>query len=246
MFNFDTPRGRRLAADAEAMKALREQSSIIDFQAHGDPPERYLVTYRGRGFVRRSEVDPVETADVHRVEIRLGIDYPRSRPDLQWLTSIYHPNISAVGAVCLGGYSTNWAPSLGLAELVEMLWDMVRMANYDPKSAYNYAAGRWCETQTLFDMPVDKRSLRDRVGRTVGANVIKLEISGSAKTPATPAPVHAPVVPPPIPIPETHRPPAPAEDIFVIDESSPEPPPPRIRMPAPAPRRQDDDILIIE
>ncbi len=231
MAMFDTPRSRRLAADAEAMKALREQSSILDYQAHGDPPERYLVTFRGRGLVRRSEVDPVETADVHRVEIRLGIDYPRSRPDLQWLTGIYHPNISGVGAVCLGGYSTNWAPSLGLAELVEMLWDMARMANFDPKSAYNYSAGRWSETQTVFDLPVDKRSLRDRVGRTVGANVIKLEINAPAK----PAPVPAAT---PILAPSTPTPLKPAEDIFVIDDASPEPPRP--------PRPKDDDILIIE
>ena len=235
MTYFDTPRSRRLSADAEAMKALREQSSIMDFQAHGEPPERYLVTFRGRGLFRKSEVDPVETADVHRVEIRLGIDYPRSRPDLQWLTSIYHPNISGVGSVCLGGYSTNWAPSLGLAELVEMLWDMARMANYDPKSAYNYAAGRWCETQTLYDMPVDKRSLRDRVGRTVGANVIKLEINApvkaSAPRPADPVPLPAalPVAPPPA---------RPAEDIFIIDDASPEPYRPS--------RPKDDDILIIE
>ena len=233
MTYFDTPRGRRLVADAEALKALREQSSILDFQAHGDPPERYLVTFRGRGLARRSEVDPVETADVHRVEIRLGIDYPRSRPDLQWLTGIYHPNISGVGAVCLGGYSTNWAPSLGLAELVEMLWDMVRMANYDPKSAYNYAAGRWCETQTLFDLPVDKRSLRDRVGRTVGSNVIKLEINAPAKP--APAPAAIPIFSAPMPIPP---PPAPVEDILIIDDVAPEPSRP--------PRPKDDDILIIE
>jgi len=233
MTYFDTPRGRRLVADAEALKALREQSSILDFQAHGDPPERYLVTFRGRGLARRSEVDPVETADVHRVEIRLGIDYPRSRPDLQWLTGIYHPNISGVGAVCLGGYSTNWAPSLGLAELVEMLWDMVRMANYDPKSAYNYAAGRWCETQTLFDLPVDKRSLRDRVGRTVGSNVIKLEINAPAK--AAPNPAALPIFSAPAPIPP---PPAPVEDILIIDDVTPEPSRP--------PRPKDDDILIIE
>ena len=252
MTMFDTPRSRRLAADAEAMKALREQSSILDYQAHGEPPERYLVTFRGRGLVRKSEVDPVETADVHRVEIRLGIDYPRSRPDLQWLTGIYHPNISGVGAVCLGGYSTSWAPSLGLAELVEMLWDMARMANYDPKSAYNYAAGRWCETQTLYDLPIDRRSLRDRVGRTVGANVIKLEINApkakAAPAPASmPAPAMAPM-PPPLYTPPPAPPPA--EDVFVIDDASPEPPPSRSappRAPAPRPSRPaDDDILIIE
>src|SRR5688572_30593800 len=236
MFNFDTPRGRRLAADAEAMKALREQSSIIDFQAHGDPPERYLVTYRGRGLVRRSEVDPVETADVHRVEIRLGIDYPRSRPDLQWLTSIYHPNISAVGAVCLGGYSTNWAPSLGLAELVEMLWDMVRMANYDPKSAYNYAAGRWSETQSQIEFPVDPRPLRDRLAKIAGDNVIQFREAGA---------------PPPREAPAIVRPPE--EDILIIDDSTPSPPvrtSPRPAVPPapprPRPARPDDDVLIIE
>jgi hypothetical protein len=240
------------------MKALREQSSILDYQAHGEPPERYLVTFRGRGLVRKSEVDPVETADVHRVEIRLGIDYPRSRPDLQWLTGIYHPNISGVGAVCLGGYSTSWAPSLGLAELVEMLWDMARMANFDPKSAYNYAAGRWCETQTLYDLPIDRRSLRDRVGRTVGANVIKLEINAPKSKPA-PAPAlkaseESPsgpaMAPMPPPLYTAPPPPAPAEDVFVIDDASPEPPPSRSappRAPAPRPSRPaDDDILIIE
>src|SRR5262245_38691451 len=186
----DTPRSRRLASDAEAMKALREQSSILSYQAIGDPAERYIVTLRGRGLMRRSETEGVELAEVHRVEIRLGIDYPRSRPDLQWLTSIYHPNISAVGAVCLGGYSTNWVPSLGLAELCEMLWDMVRMSNYDPKSAYNYAAGRWCETQTQYDFPLDRRSLRDKLGKTVGNNIIKLDL-GNRPAGATPVPASA-------------------------------------------------------
>jgi len=229
---FDTPRNRRLKADFEALKQLREQSTILDFQAIGDPPERYLITLKGKGLVRRSEYDPVETTDVHRVEIRLGIDYPRSRPDLQWLTGIYHPNISAVGAVCLGGYSTNWTPSLQLSELCEMLWDMVRYANFDPKSAYNYAAGRWCETQTQFEFPVDPRPLRDRVHRIVGDNVIRFSGPGPAPA-ATPVGARG------------------EEDILVIDESTPTPalprPPLRRRSaPPPAVGGGPDDILIIE
>jgi ubiquitin-protein ligase len=226
---FDTPRTRRLRADAEALKALKENSTILDAQAFGDPPERYLVTLKGKGLIRKSESDPVEVAEVHRVEIRLGIDYPRSRPDLQWLTSIYHPNISAVGAVCLGGYSTNWVPSLGLAELCEMLWDMVRYANYDPKSAYNYAAGRWAETQQQFDFPLDPRPLRDRLAKTVGDNVIKL--SDPSKGAVREAP---PIVKPP------------EEDILIIDDSSPPLPSRPAAAPRPRPRRPDDDVLIIE
>lgn len=240
MAMFDTPRTRRLQSDTEAMKALKENSSIVDFQSFGDPPERYLMTFRGKGLMRKTESEGVDVADVHRVEIRLGIDYPRSRPDLQWLTSIYHPNISAVGAVCLGGYSTNWVPSLGLAELCEMLWDMVRMSNYDPKSAYNYSAGRWCETQTQYDFPLDKRNLRDRVGKTVGANVIKLDLGGRKEAPA--------IVKPP------------EDDILIIDDSTPTPalpirpvPRPAVQQsrpqapPRPPPRPADDpDILIID
>jgi ubiquitin-protein ligase len=239
---FDTPRVRRLKADSEAMKALKENSSILEYQANGDPAERYLVTFKGKGLIRKAEGDPVEVAEVHRVEIRLGIDYPRSRPDLQWLTSIYHPNISAVGAVCLGGYSTNWVPSLGLAELCEMLWDMVRYANYDPKSAYNYAAGRWSETQTQYDLPLDARNLRDRLTKTVGDNIIKFSSPSAAPSPAAKV---APREAPPIVKP-------PEEDILIInDDTTPASlPPPRPAVPAfrpqPRPRAADDDILIIE
>jgi ubiquitin-protein ligase len=229
---FDSPRSRRLKADLEALKTLKENSTILDFQVHGDPAERYLVTFKGKGLIRKSESEPVEVAEVHRVEIRLGIDYPRSRPDLQWLTSIYHPNISAVGAVCLGGYSTNWVPSLGLAELCEMLWDMVRYANYDPKSAYNYAAGRWSETQNQVEFPVDPRPLRDRLAKIAGDNIIQFREAG---TPPKEAP---PIVKPP------------EEDVLIIDDSTPAPPPaprPAPRpSPRPTPRRPDDDVLIIE
>jgi len=236
---FDTPRVRRLKADSEAMKALKENSSIIEYQANGDPAERYLVTFKGKGLIRKAEGDPVEIAEVHRVEIRLGIDYPRSRPDLQWLTSIYHPNISAVGAVCLGGYSTNWVPSLGLAELCEMLWDMVRYENYDPKSAYNYEAGRWSETQTQYDLPLDARNLRDRMTKTVGDNIIKF--SSPSAAPSAPSKVVPREAPPIV------RPPE--EDILIInDDTTPASLPPTAPAfrPQPRPRAADDDILIIE
>ena len=235
---FDTPRTRRLRADLETLKMLKDNSSILDFQAFGDPPERYMITLKGKGLMRTSEGEAVQTADVHRVEIRLGLDYPRSRPDLQWLTSLYHPNISAVGAVCLGGYSTNWVPSLGLGELCEMLWDMVRYANYDPKSAYNYAAGRWSETQSEFDFPLDKRSIRDRLVKTVGDNVIQFRDSGKKKGKG-PRPSSRPA--PAITKPED-------DGIFIIDDST-TPDSPSGGRPQPRPRpapASDDDILIIE
>lgn len=226
------------------MKKLKEESSIVDFVASGDPPERYTITLNGKGLSRESDYVEPAPIDVHRVEIRLGIDYPRSRPDLQWLTKIYHPNISGVGAVCLGGYGTHWVPSLNLDELVEMLWDMVRYQNYDPKSAYNYQAARWCEQQTKFALPLDPRPVRDRVGATKGDNIIKIQTSAprpSAVAPAPPPPAYTP--PPSRPTP--HPAEVVEEGILIIDDASPEPVRPMPR-PRPRPVVADDDIMIIE
>ena len=232
----DTPRNRRLHSDLKAMKEMREQSSIVDFTSHGDPPERYLITFRGKGLVRKSESDPVDVAEVHRVEIRLGIDYPRSRPDLQWLTSIYHPNISGVGAVCLGGYSTNWVPSLQLAELCEMLWDMIRYANYDPKSAYNYASARWSETQTSHIFPLDKRFLRDKIRKIQGDNIIRFKTPQKSKSKSKDKKEKEPAgQAPPIARPQPQE-----EDVMIIDDSTPTP---NLYS---APSSDDEDILIIE
>lgn len=207
---FDTPRKRRLDSDLERIKKLKEESTIIDFQAYDAPSERYLVTFKGKGLQRKMEFDPVSIANVHRVEIRLGIDYPRSKPDLQWVTDIYHPNISATGAVCLGGYSTNWVPSVDLDELCEMLWDMIRYANYDTSSPYNYSAAKWAEKQTEFDFPLDPRPLRDKVQQVNGSNVIQFKKPQEEAAPPTP----------------TTAAPAPAkksEEIFFIDDEPAKP-----------------------
>ncbi len=107
--------------------------------------------------------DDVVYSDFHQCEIRLSSSYPRNKPDLKWKTPIFHPNISALGQVCLGGYSTNWVPSLNLDELCEMLWDMIRYANYDVKSPYNYKAARWVERQRIYEFPCDGRTLKDKL-----------------------------------------------------------------------------------
>ena len=83
-------------------------------------------------------------------------------PELRWLTPIYHPNISEIGLVCLGGYGTHWVPSLHLDDLCNMLWDMARYHNYDIRSPYNREAALWAANQTTFAFPTDPRPLRDR------------------------------------------------------------------------------------
>jgi len=162
---YESPRDRRLKTDFQALQRLKAVSSILDFKCHDTPPQRYLVGFRGRGLYYDKARNKVDIIERHQVEIKLGASYPRNKPELKWKTPIFHPNISALGQVCLGGYGTNWVPSLNLDELCEMLWDMIRYANFDTKSPYNYKAARWVEQQTIYQFPLDERSLRDQLTR---------------------------------------------------------------------------------
>jgi hypothetical protein len=146
------------------MEQLKADSKIFDFSVPGPMfeglPETYYVRFRGFGLWSPNGSGSVLVREGHEVVIRLGASYPRMMPELIWKTPIFHPNISANGIVCLGGYSTHWVPSLQLDELCVMLWDMIRYANFDVDSPYNREAARWAREQTAYELPVDRRPLR--------------------------------------------------------------------------------------
>lgn len=154
-----SPRIRRLRNDLAALARLRTESSVFRFSSQGDPPTHYFVSFQGRSLWR--DRGKVKTLDMHRVEIKLGSSYPRTIPEIRWITPIYHPNISEIGMVCLGGYGTHWVPSVQLDELIAMLWDMARYHNYDIRSPYNRDAALWVANQTAIRFPTDSRPLRD-------------------------------------------------------------------------------------
>jgi ubiquitin-protein ligase len=167
MAAYESPRIRRLKSDLAALEALRAESSVFQFRSAGNPPQQYLLGFRGKSLSR--DRGKVVVRDFHEVEIKLGASYPRTMPELRWLTPIYHPNISEIGMVCLGAYGTHWVPSLALDELCVMLWDMARYQNYDIRSPYNREAALWAANQTAFRFPIDARALRDKraaLGRT--------------------------------------------------------------------------------
>jgi ubiquitin-protein ligase len=162
----ESPRLRRLRNDLAALERLRDESSVLRFRASGKPAQHYVIEFKGKSLARFR--GKVSVSDRHEVEIKLGASYPRTMPEIRWMTPIYHPNISEIGMVCLGGYGTHWVPSLNLDELVGMLWDMARYHNYDVRSPYNRDAALWVANQTTFGFPLDGRPLRDlraRLGR---------------------------------------------------------------------------------
>jgi hypothetical protein len=173
------------------MERLRDESSVMRFRAAGKPVHHYIIEFRGKSLARvRGRVAIV---DRHEIEIKLGASYPRSMPEIRWLSPVYHPNISEIGMVCLGGYGTHWVPSLNLDELCGMLWDMARYHNYDVRSPYNRDAALWVANQTSFTFPVDPRPLRDlraalgRVGPELEPVLVPVAASAQAEPAATTA-----------------------------------------------------------
>ena len=161
----DSPRIRRLRTDLKVLESLKAESTILDFQSQGTPPEAYQVRFHGKGLARPYSPRPPQIQEVHEVSIRLGASYPRVMPEMQWHSPIFHPNVSGAGMVCLGGYGTYWVPSLNLDELCEMLWDMIRYANFDVTSPYNREAADWAAAQRQYRFPLDPRPIRDKVAK---------------------------------------------------------------------------------
>ncbi len=162
-----TPRKRRLNSDRRRLEQLTEQSSIFEFESFGDPAESYILRFRGAGLWRDQQANAVKVRNIHEVRVNLPASYPRLMPELSWLTPTFHPNVSASGIVCLGGYGTYWVPSLMLDELCEMLWDMIRYDNFDVESPYNREAAVWTKTQGVYTLPLDTRPIRDKVANGV-------------------------------------------------------------------------------
>lgn len=169
----ESPRVRRLRTDHQVMLQLAKDSSILEFKATGDPPQKYLVRFKGKGFWRQDNSAATLVREEHEVSIELGASYPRMMPELLWKTPIFHPNISGSGVVCLGGYGTHWVPSLNLDELCEMLWEMIRYKNYDVTSPYNREAAAWAGAQRNFGLPIDPRPIRDRLAEDLAGKTTK-------------------------------------------------------------------------
>ncbi|MEC9092106.1 MAG: ubiquitin-conjugating enzyme E2 [Planctomycetota bacterium] len=157
-----SPRERRVNSDLRALQKLVCESDIFDYELIGTSKEVYRVFFRGNGLWKPGSSNKVLLRDTHEVTITLTSVYPRMIPELTWQTPVFHPNISASGVVCLGGYATHWVPGLMLDALCQMLWDMVRFKNFDTESPYNREAAIWTKEQTTYQFPVDSRPLRNQ------------------------------------------------------------------------------------
>ena len=177
-----SPRTRRLEADFRGIQQLSAESTIFDYECTGQLPELYRFFFHGPG-TYKTKRNTVAIRDEHEIVIELAAAYPRLMPGITWQTPVFHPNISSSGVVCLGGYGTNWVPSLQLDELCVMLWDMIRYKNYDVESPYNREAAMWAREQIDFRLPLDDRPLRNRVASRSNEVVTAQVVNGDKSPP---------------------------------------------------------------
>ena len=151
----------RMKNDYEEMLRLKAESSIIDFEATGNPPFKYLLTFRCAG-IRLDESGKPVIVQEHRSQVVLGAHYPSQPPDVTWITPIFHPNIK-LQAVC---HSGQWAPSWSLAEFISELADMARYSKFNLQSPLDSRAAEWAR-HNLNLFPLDARPIRDKMARLV-------------------------------------------------------------------------------
>ena len=165
-----SPRVRRLRADAELMNELAARSDLISFTSQSPQPnvpaDRYIVTFKCKSIANVDVLGKPKYSEHHQVEIYLHNQYPQRWPGMKWLTPIWHPNINHVnGTVCID--AAWWTASRSLDRLVIMLGEMLQWKNFHddptkPPFPWDAEAARWSrEYRNNFPdaFPLDKREL---------------------------------------------------------------------------------------
>ncbi len=165
-------RTARLQADQALLQNLAANNTILRVEPQGDPADRYVLTFRGKGLARDVSQGEVSLVELHQVELRLPYAYPASPPDIRWLTPLIHPNVSFSGFVNLAEMGLPWSPDIGLDVIVERLWDIARSAYMNLDRATNYSAKNWYEDECKFQLPVDMRPLRG-AGNVSPSNIVR-------------------------------------------------------------------------
>ena len=169
-------RDYRLRSDLAALEALRAQSTILQFDV-SQPPDRYTITFRGKGLARGASGSEIGIVELHQIDLRMPYGYPERPPDVRWLTPILHPNISFSGFLNLGEIGLPWSEDLGLDVVCERLWDVARGAYMNLEKSANFSAKNWFEKEHRFELPLDSRPLRDRGGAS-NTNIVRYQRRG--------------------------------------------------------------------
>lgn len=152
------PKMRRLQSEYQAMVALREQSSLINFVCQSELPTLYEVEFSCRGLYLTDTV--IQIRQNHRCDILLESGFPLLAPKVSWKTPIFHPNFKTPN-VCLGDH---WYPLWSIAEMCVTLCEMVQYKIFNIYDPLDHSAALWLHQrleERPEDFPIDQHPVRD-------------------------------------------------------------------------------------
>jgi len=143
------------------MAARRITKEIADLSK--DAPENCSAGPHGEDIYKwdATIMGPTDTpyfGGVFKMEIHFPSDYPFKPPKVQFLTKIYHPNISSNGAICLDILKEQWSPALTVSKVLLSICSLLSDPNpKDPlvpaiaeeynkdRESYNENARAWTQ-----------------------------------------------------------------------------------------------------
>jgi hypothetical protein len=169
----DIPYRDFLAQQYREGRALAAESDVVALRpVAGDPPDKYIATFRTRGLVREAD-GQIREAEGFVVGIAFRSNYLAHVNPLELVTwlgpeNVWHPNAGRgpfhFGPVllCIGRI----APGTGLVTLLYQIHDVLRYANYTlvETDALNFEACQWAR-KNVHRFPISSEPLRRRPSR---------------------------------------------------------------------------------
>ncbi|KAL1479545.1 hypothetical protein MTO96_051757 [Rhipicephalus appendiculatus] len=124
---------KRILSELEDIQAAPPNQGMVGLIDPGNP-------YRWHATIAGPEGSPYE-GGLFNLRIQLPRDYPLGAPVVHFLTTIYHPNISASdGAVCMNMLKRKWSPSLSVAKVLASIRSLMCSPNPDEAVEFGVAA----------------------------------------------------------------------------------------------------------
>ena len=141
-------RDKRLENDFKGVSKLVANSggTLKIISTTGKPPQIYVIEYHCRGIERLQSKSPVFRNN-HQIKISVEqSNYPRSKPQVWFLTPIFHPNVWSKNQnqlVCLG--DDYWTMSETLSELILRIGRIIQYSDdvLNTRRPANQEAAQW-------------------------------------------------------------------------------------------------------
>jgi len=114
----------------------RIHKELKEIQETSDPNENIIAgpyeddLFRWYAIIMGPNDSPY-AGGIFRLDISFPLDYPFTAPRVNFVTTVYHPNISSAGQICLDILKGAWSPTLTIKKLLLSISSLLTDPNPD-------------------------------------------------------------------------------------------------------------------